>query len=168
MRMSTYPSWEETDVQITAASLSRPHVFSGFLSPGGHDFRVPWSSGSPRGSVVKNLPASAGRAADTGLVPGLGRSPGGGHENPLLHSCLEDPMERGAWWATAHGVAESDTTEQLNHTCAAPPREHCWGEDVKAPPLGEARSKGRGECPGRGGVPGEASFPPRWVGADPG
>ena len=53
--------------------------------------------------VVKNLPAKAG---DTGSIPGSGRSPGGGHGNPLQYSSLENPMDRGAWWATVHGVAQ--------------------------------------------------------------
>ena len=57
--------------------------------------------------VVKNLPANAGDIRDTGLVPGLGRSPGGEHGNPLQYSCLENPMDRGAWWATVHRVAKS-------------------------------------------------------------
>ena len=60
------------------------------------------------GSAVKNLPANA---RDSGLILGLGRSPGGGHGNPLQHSCLVNPMERGAWWAIVHRVAELDTTE---------------------------------------------------------
>ena len=46
-----------------------------------------------------------------GSIPGPGRSPGGGHGNPLQYSCLENPMDRGAWWATGHGVSESDMTE---------------------------------------------------------
>ena len=46
-------------------------------------------------------------AGDLGSVPGLGRSPGGGHGNPLQYSCLETPMDRGAWWATVHRVAKS-------------------------------------------------------------
>ena len=50
--------------------------------------------------VVKNLPANAGDVRDVGSIPGLGRFPGGGHDNPLQNSCLENPMDRGAWWAT--------------------------------------------------------------------
>ena len=49
----------------------------------------------------------AGEAGDVGSTPGLGRSPGGGHGNPLLYSCLENSMDRGAWWASVHGVAQS-------------------------------------------------------------
>ena len=73
------------------------------------------------GLVVKNLPANAGATGDSGSIPGLGRSPGGGNGIPLQHSCLGNPMERGAWRATAHEVAKSwtwlqdlDKTESLN------------------------------------------------------
>ena len=59
----------------------------------------------------KESPCNAGAAGDVGLIPGLGRSPGGGHSNPLQYSCLENPVDRGAWWATVHRVAESDMTE---------------------------------------------------------
>jgi len=61
----------------------------------------------PGGSLVlKNPPANAG---ESDLTPGSGRSPEGGNSNPLQYSCLENPMDRGAWWATVHGVTESQT-----------------------------------------------------------
>ena len=59
--------------------------------------------------MLKNPPANAGDIRDAGLTPGLGRSSGGGHSNPLQYSCLENPMDRGAWWATVHRVAKSRT-----------------------------------------------------------
>ena len=62
---------------------------------------------------VKNQPANAGDGRDVGLISGLGRSPGGGHGNPLQSSCLENPMDRGAYKATVHRVAKSRT--QLKH-----------------------------------------------------
>ena len=61
------------------------------------------------GSVVKNSPANVGDAGDMGSIPGLGRSPGGGNVDLLQSSCLENPMDRGAWWAPVHGVAKSQT-----------------------------------------------------------
>ena len=64
--------------------------------------------------VLKNPPTNAGDIRNIGLIPGSGRSPGGGHEDPLQYSCLENSMHRGAWWATVHGVTELDTTEQLS------------------------------------------------------
>ena len=63
--------------------------------------------GLPGGSEVKSLPANAGDIGDTGLIPELGRSPGGGNGNPLQYSWLENPMDRGAWQATVHGVTKS-------------------------------------------------------------
>ena len=65
--------------------------------------------GSPGGVVVKNLLANAGNTGDAGSIPGLGRSPGEGNGNPFLYSCLENPMDRGAWRARVHGVAKSQT-----------------------------------------------------------
>ena len=66
----------------------------------GHDYKL-WDF--PGGSVVKNLPANE----EVGLSPGSGRSPGGGNGNPLKYCCLENRMDRGAWWATVHGIPES-------------------------------------------------------------
>ena len=59
--------------------------------------------------VVKILPASAGDIRNAGLIPGLGRSPGNGYHNPLQCSCLENPMDRGAWPAMVHRVPKSQT-----------------------------------------------------------
>ena len=61
--------------------------------------------------MVKNLPANAGDLRDIGSIPGSGRSPGEGNGNPFQYSCLGNPRDRRARWATVFGVAESDTTE---------------------------------------------------------
>ena len=65
--------------------------------------------GFPGGSMVKNPPANAGDTGDLGSITGLGRSPGVGNGNPLQYSCLENSMDRGAWWPTVHEVAKSQT-----------------------------------------------------------
>ena len=70
--------------------------------------------------VIKNPPAKAGDIRDVGLIPVLGRSYGGGHGNPLQDSCLENPMDRGAWWATVHRVAKSWTQLKWLSTHAPP------------------------------------------------
>ena len=57
--------------------------------------------------MVKNLPANVGDVRDTRSIPGLGRTPGGGHGNPLQYSCLENSMDRGGWRATVYRVAKS-------------------------------------------------------------
>ena len=92
---SLYPTPETTKslVLLSQASNKQSYLFMGF----------------PAGTVVKNLPANAGGSRDEGSIPGSGRSPGGGNGNPLQYSCLENPMERGTWWATVHGVTKSLT-----------------------------------------------------------
>ena len=72
-----------------------------YCSVGMSQRMLPWSLSSKE---------SACNAGDTGSIPGSGRSPGEGNSNPLQDSCLGNPMDRGAWWATVHGVAESDMT----------------------------------------------------------
>ena len=62
--------------------------------------------------MIKNPPVKVGDLRDIGSIPGWGRSTGGGHGNPLQYTFLENPMDRGAWQATVHGVKESDITEQ--------------------------------------------------------
>ena len=89
----------------------------GLPSMGSHRVGHDWSDVVvvvviPGGSVIKNLPANAG---DSGLIPGLGRSPEEGNGNPLQYSCLQSPMDRGAWWATVQGVA------RLRHNLATKP-----------------------------------------------
>ena len=60
--------------------------------------------------MVKNVPTNTG---DTGSIPGLERSPGEGHGNPLQYSCLKNPMGRGSWWASVHGVAKTQTSLRM-------------------------------------------------------
>ena len=72
-----------------------------------YDWRNSWAS--QVALVVKNLPVTAGALRDVRSILESGRSPGGGHGNPLQYSCLENPMDRGAWWATVHRVAKSRT-----------------------------------------------------------
>ena len=67
--------------------------------------------------VVKDPPANAGDAREKGSIPGLGRTPGEGNDNPLQYSCLDNPMDRGAWWATVHSVAKSQTPLKQLSTC---------------------------------------------------
>ena len=67
--------------------------------------------------VVKNPPVKAADIRDPGLIPGLGRSPRKGNGNPLQYSCLEKPMDRGAWWATVRKFAKNQTQLKRQHTC---------------------------------------------------
>ena len=79
--------------------------------------------------MVKNLPANAGNIRDTGSVPGLGRSSGEGNGNPPQYSCLEDPVDRGAWWATVHRIAKSWTQLRQLSTHTVKGQAHCcWNQ----------------------------------------
>ena len=71
--------------------------------------------------VVMNLPANAKDIRDLSSIPGWGRSPGGGHDNPLQYSCLEKPMHRVERWATVHGIAKNQTWLKWVNTCM-----HSW------------------------------------------
>ena len=84
----------------------------------------------PGGSAVK---ASASNAGDLGLIPGSGRSPGGGDGNPLQYSCLENSMDRGTWWATVHGVTKSWTRlKWLSMHTEGPERHHAkWTKSAR-------------------------------------
>ena len=79
-------------------------------------------------SLSLKILESASIVGDTGSIPGSGRSPGGGNGNPVQYSCLENPMDIGAWWATVHGVTELDMSEQLMHACTC---RWIWGRAVK-------------------------------------
>ena len=93
--------------------LSNLHALSSFsLYWNGYNFQ--W--GTPGGTVVKSPPANAGDARDMGSISESGRFPGGGSDNPLHYSCLENSMDRGTWWATDHGVAKGQTGLRT-HTC---------------------------------------------------
>ena len=69
--------------------------------------------------VVNNLPANGSDPGDVSLISGLGRSPRGGHGNPLQYFCVENPMDRGDWQSKVHGVTESDLVEVTSHECKA-------------------------------------------------
>ena len=80
-------------------------------------------SGIKKQPVVKDPPDNAG---NMGSIPGLGRSPGDGNGNPLQHSCLENPMDRGAWWAIVHGVAKSQILKNNNSATMGLPLWLSW------------------------------------------
>ena len=91
------------------------------------------------GSVVKNLPANAGDTGEGGLVPGSGRSPGEGNGNLFQYSCLNNPMDREAWRATVHGVAESQT--KLSNWTQAHIRTDCIHRELYSVFYGDLNGK---------------------------
>ena len=99
-------SLSDMDVKIATSSLSMHKTFRVRLK---FLITFPRILGFPGSSMVKNPPANSGDARDIGSIPRWGRSPGEGNGNPLQYSCLENPMERGAWWATVHVVTKSQT-----------------------------------------------------------
>ena len=122
--------------------MLRPRGFKGFplvTVSGGY------SLGFPDGSEVK---ASASNAGDPASIPGSGRSPGEGNGTPLQYSCLENPMDGEAWWATVHGVAESDTTERLHSL--TPRCMQCMGFPLPWLPLRQSTGSGRTGSVGAG------------------
>ena len=125
VRLSTYEFREDTDIQSIALSHSDIDSFSKLLcvyvldlvlhtGQEGRAKRRHCPSDFPGDSDGKE---SACNAGDLGLIPGLGRSFGEGNGNPLQYSCLENPMDRGAWHATIHAVAESRTRLSDCHDC---------------------------------------------------
>ena len=92
------------------------------------EYTLPHITCFPGGaSGKKNLPANVGDRRDAVLIPGSGTSPGGGQGNPLQHSCLENSMDRGAWWARVHRVAQSPTGQRdLALLSSSPTFFLCW------------------------------------------
>ena len=107
----TFTSHEYVWLSPLAVDLKPSHSFFFFFLSHSVNWLHPNTSqvASQVELVVKNLPANAGEIRDTGSIPGSGRSPGGGHGNPLHYSCRENPVDRGAWWATVHRVAKTRT-----------------------------------------------------------
>ena len=102
VRLSAYRMTEEEKMHLQSREVWRKNR-SGRNSDLGRGVRLPqWLSG-------KESTCNAEATGDSGSIPGLGRSPGGGNGNPLQYSCLKNPMDRGAWWATIHGVTKSWT-----------------------------------------------------------
>ena len=97
------------------------------LSSGQNDLELETAAGFPAGPAVKKLPANAG---DTGLIPGWGRSPEGGNGHPLQCSCLGNPEDRGAWWATVQGSGRSDTADHSRRHRVNSLSEAEWEEEA--------------------------------------
>ena len=117
-----FPSWDYSLIGLIELPRLFLRVF--FIVFSLMNRMAPWL-GFPGGDSGKELACHCRRWKDLDSIPGLGRSPGGGHGNPFQYSCLENPMDRGTWRATVHGVSKSQT--RLNdwaHT-------HVWSLDVR-------------------------------------
>ena len=106
MHCLAYSLYQEIVVELNTCDLpvcrgSMPQDIVSFIHPKGNVLSFPWSF------VAQLVEESACSAGDPGSIPGLGRSPGEGNGNPLQYPCLENLMDRGAWWAAVHGVAKS-------------------------------------------------------------
>ena len=106
-------------------------------------------TGFPGGPSGEELPGNARDIGDEGLIPSLGRSPGGGNGNPLQYSCPENPMDRGAWQAAVHGVAKSQTRLSDEHShipgkaLEEADMENLVPSSIMGPPAQSSRELGR-------------------------
>ena len=148
------PHYQHPDFRLLPSRTVRQYLhFCGFKPPVcGPLLEQPWEI--PGGSVVKNSPANAG---DVGLIPGSGRSPGEGNGYLLQYSCLENPVDREAWWAAIRGVSQA-MTERLNNSRGNEyPRPHsCWGATrLGLPPssLSSCHLEEWEKCPAEGTKP---------------
>ena len=127
------------DNWISSKNSTQPHLSSVYQTLNYGTVHWPrtmekqmFQDGEPKTRQILSLSLkileSASIVGETGSIPGSGRSPGGGNGNPVQYSCLENPMDIGAWWATVHGVTELDMSEQLMHACTC---RWIWGRAVK-------------------------------------
>ena len=125
--------WEPGDGSADGCSAPGDILLGGGASASFcHLTSHPQRTGFPGGAVGKNPPANAGNARDTGSIPGSGGSPGGGKGSPLQYSCLENPTDRGAWWATVQGVPGSQTQLRMSSRACLNPKDTQWGNSAGA------------------------------------
>ena len=105
-----------TQEPITGGVLAEVNQLSRVSEGDANLQHLPIFWGFSGGAMVKNLRANAGDTGDTGSIPGSGRSPAEGNGNPLQYSCLNNPMDKGEWWATVHGVTKNQTQLSVQHS----------------------------------------------------